>query len=394
MAHAAHCIALVYLCLTAAAFAQPAIPTSAALRDARLTVWASVNSKAYLDTDSVASQLKVDYPHSQVEWKTFPRDAFLPALLAGQQKGETPDLIFADNASQMYPILDSGRVRSLVGHPRFGRGWWMELKQSQNPTGADALLVWLERPPNWHQVPLHATAMSAEDRQDIFAIASQTVQSFNATNVNPPEKLLDPAISSFDWDQIHQRAGKDWQFSTPAVEDLGGNGRLGYAMVSTYEHGENSTGILDSLMVFRKDSGHWKLLLLEPSLPVKLLGEQLLQFDSIGGSRATIQVPPAITVIYPDDGQRMTRFPAGELVVRQDGATDAPALVEFQVQDPARKTWTPSTIAWLRPIRPGSPTHILLPFGVGQQPHRWRMWSFGENGEVSLTTWRTIDFTN
>jgi hypothetical protein len=35
-----------------------------------------------------------------------------------------------------------------------------------------------------------------------------------------------------------------------------------------------------------------------------------------------------------------------------------------------------------------------MPFGVGKQPHRWRVWAVGKDGQIALSEWRTVNFTN
>jgi hypothetical protein len=34
------------------------------------------------------------------------------------------------------------------------------------------------------------------------------------------------------------------------------------------------------------------------------------------------------------------------------------------------------------------------PFGSGAQPHRWRVCVIGQSGQVQISAWRTITFTN
>ena len=35
-----------------------------------------------------------------------------------------------------------------------------------------------------------------------------------------------------------------------------------------------------------------------------------------------------------------------------------------------------------------------MPFGQGMQPHRWRVWAIGKDGQMALSEWRTVNFTN
>jgi len=68
-------------------------------------------------------------------------------------------------------------------------------------------------------------------------------------------------------------------------------------------------------------------------------------------------------------------------------------LVQSQFYD--SQNWSEGHF-WLTNSREkgASSIKVTAPFGVGAQPHRWRVWAIFNNGEVSLSEWRTIEYTN
>lgn len=47
-----------------------------------------------------------------------------------------------------------------------------------------------------------------------------------------------------------------------------------------------------------------------------------------------------------------------------------------------------------RPIDEPASFTIRAPFGVGRQPHRWRIWAVSARGDVARSEWRTLFYTN
>ena len=72
-------------------------------------------------------------------------------------------------------------------------------------------------------------------------------------------------------------------------------------------------------------------------------------------------------------------------------------LIEWQFGTPDGKDWEGSGFAFV----PKAGTHsdqasiaMRAPFGVGRQPHRWRVWAVSDRGDVAGSGWRTLFYTN
>ena len=118
------------------------------------------------------------------------------------------------------------------------------------------------------------------------------------------------------------------------------------------------------------------------------------RIDSIRMSNDDLRGSSSVVLLAPGDGERATRFPKAEIAFEQEGDPGKLYGVESQYFDPGRKMWSPSRIDWID-SKDGVPmTRMQAPFGVGQQQHRWRVWSVNKAGVVTLSEWRTIDFVN
>ncbi|AEU34977.1 type 2 periplasmic-binding domain-containing protein [Granulicella mallensis] len=367
-----------------------------ALRHGKLVFW--VSSEQPFDGNAIVAELKKDYPAIQVQWQAFQRASFLPALEAARQKGTQPDVVFTDNYAQEGPLLASGQVRKMAGKPfHLDRGWWTALKDAPDHSTADAFLIWLEQPPDWSPIKPATPLFKLSDKAEISAIAKEAIQGFSSSPTQTLKNTLDSAIAPIDWDWVRQlNMPKDEnQRYTPTVEEIGGNTRLAYVVLSTQVQGESVFGVLHSFMVLRKEDSKWKLLLVEPDDSLPRAENMLAKFDMLGLNNEASQGNASIALLAPADGERVTRFPKAEISFRQEGSPGVLLGIESQFSDPSRKEWSPSVLVWVKNSLDGTPTyHMPAPFGVGMQPHRWRVWSVNKAGVVTLSEWRTVDFTN
>ena len=73
-------------------------------------------------------------------------------------------------------------------------------------------------------------------------------------------------------------------------------------------------------------------------------------------------------------------------------------LIEWQFGQPKGGDWEGSGFALVRDVQSrqggGGTMQMRAPFGVGRQPHRWRIWAVSGSGDVVRSGWRTIVYTN
>jgi hypothetical protein len=122
----------------------------------------------------------------------------------------------------------------------------------------------------------------------------------------------------------------------------------------------------------------------------------LRAFDSgIVSNRAEPPPSPAI-LIDPPDRAVLPRYPnRPDIAWRSEAPADAHFIVESQFADPGDEVnWSVSYLVFAQASRTEQPFRQRAPFGVGQQPHRWRIWTLGPSGAISVSSWRTVLFSN
>ena len=109
-------------------------------------------------------------------------------------------------------------------------------------------------------------------------------------------------------------------------------------------------------------------------------------------------VEPLI-VVAPEDGATATRMPPETRpMVSWITRGAAFCLIEWQFGQSTGEKWEGSGFAFVRngpeTSRDGAPVTMRAPFGVGRQPHRWRIWAISDRGDVARSPWRTLFYTN
>jgi len=112
---------------------------------------------------------------------------------------------------------------------------------------------------------------------------------------------------------------------------------------------------------------------------------------------AAVLQPPII--VTPDNRATATRMPpASRPMVSWKNSDAAFSLVEWQFGRGTGEDWEGSGFLF---VPPNAGTHrdpasftIRAPFGVGRQPHRWRIWAVSARGAVARSEWRTLFYTN
>jgi len=90
--------------------------------------------------------------------------------------------------------------------------------------------------------------------------------------------------------------------------------------------------------------------------------------------------------------------PASRRMVSWKYRDAAFSLVEWQFSRGTGEDWEGSGFAFV-PANAGTqsdPASITIraPFGVGRQPHRWRIWVVSARGDVARSEWRTLFYTD
>ena len=373
-----------------------------ALRNGALEIWTPRNHTMGIMGDPAAhvtveypwekllSEFQGDFPGFDLRFKILDREDYLRAAHSSAQNPVYPDVMFEDNGRELDPLHKSNAVIQLWGESRFrfDNGWWLMFRNSKNLPAARAFLLWLSRSPTWKPWPARTPAMPPAELSVVQTVARNAAQSFERRDPRGFSQFMDPEATQFDW-------GFDEAKTVERVEPLVtfGNSRLAFVLVSAVRQGAATFGMTHSGLILRKVEDRWRVLLfLRGGLPYI---EGLFQtFDNRRFLDGTTEVLAKVSLLSPPDHARIGRYPRGQLEWAALDPLPATYVIESQFGQPGQERWSSSAIVLVRPTSGAPSMRKEIPFGVGQQPHRWRIWAIGPTGVVSLSAWRTIDFTD
>jgi hypothetical protein len=165
-------------------------------------------------------------------------------------------------------------------------------------------------------------------------------------------------------------------------------------LLAAVGQGEKAFGLAHAGAVLRNTGAGWRLLLLLPQFSLPQLEEWFQSFDTMGLEDSVIESVPQVTLLAPANHAQLPRFPSPDIEWEATGSPLASFVVEWQFSNLGREQWTWSGIRIMRPVTGETSVRMSAPFGVGMQPHRWRVWAITTNGIASFSEWRIIDFTN
>ena len=161
--------------------------------------------------------------------------------------------------------------------------------------------------------------------------------------------------------------------------------------------GEDFYDLRRTFFVFRNQGGEWRILYVGPNEGMRAAEPSLLSaFEArVVGDQAEAMPPPAV-LLDPPDRAMLPRFPERpEISWRSEAADTAGFIVEWQYRQARdEREWSISTLAFAPASRARQPFRERAPFGIGAQPHRWRIWTLGRSGTISLSPWRTVLYSN
>lgn len=365
------------------------------LNNGKLTVW--ISSSRRFDWDSLFSELRHDFPNLQLNWKRFAPSEFLPAIQSAQASSTLPDAVFIDNAAQGNPFTHLVQTRALAGISRHKEGeWWFILKDAPDLPQAQAFSLWLEVPATSQLPTPHTQLLSPEQKASVSQAAIQVMQA-RMQSAQPSASQVDPSLTSFSWDWLnsHYLRSLGAQQTPPSILQIGGNDHLAFVTVASPIDTTEGLGIVHSFMLFHNDGSAWKLIFFDNNDSFDGVTGMFNRFDTLGLTNSGTQTPTNISLRAPADEESTLRFPRPWLVFSVNPRTNSLLGIESQFGAPDNGAWSPSAIHWV-PVTPDrtNTVRMLAPFGVGRQPHRWRVWAVEKTGAITLSEWRTINFTN
>ena len=342
-------------------------------------------------------EFKRDFPDFDLDFQILEREDFLQRLHSSRPDPPYPDMGFVDNGRELDPLMKDNAVVTMWGQSRFRtNGWWVIFRQARNFEAGKAFMLWLSQPSHWSPMPVRTTSIGPADIAKVQAISKEAAQGYAAVNPESLKSIMDPAAGHFN------AFGPDGIIALESVEPAltFGNSRLAFVLLAEIGHGEKavkmapSFGMTHSMVILKKGGDGWKVLLLLPNRPLPQLENLLRSFDRLGLDEGPPEAVPPVTLLAPENHAQLPRYPRGDLEWGPVDPTLATYVIESEWGNPGGEHWVPSSIELVPPVSSESSLRVKIPFGVGRQPHRWRVWAISKSGVVSMSEGRIIDFTN
>lgn len=173
--------------------------------------------------------------------------------------------------------------------------------------------------------------------------------------------------------------------------DAWGNDRLAFVVVVTSFEGPKDVGYRSLAVAVAKVDGVAHVLSIgDFAKIVSMLQHSASRLTS--GPAKTVPPPALIAPVAEASSLRMPPEKRPLLEWRSDSAPGGVYLVEWQFGDQSATVWRGSGFSIVKNNGPAA--MVQAPFGVGRQPHRWRIWAIDEAGNVGLSEWRILRYVN
>lgn len=335
--------------------------------------------------------------------ETFPPQGFAQIFIDAVRNHTEPDILAFDNYGIIDAIVTGLGTFAGIGSDQAirnslikvtesfeslqdGRGGWEFLiSTSRNYSQARSLaLAGLECKPELSRSPPEVDAAALEEVKTFSLSATQAFFERDQT------KLDELSDGKYPDDSFHlpDRASKIHEGRTCG---LWGNELIAFVnSVVVYEN-DLSFGRKNMLIVAqRSPSKGWRLNVISEH-PV-VIRELYKQVPRLSPARSDDSIKAPELVSPPDQARFDKRFPRSErpdIEWTSAGSDVVAYLVESQFNF-TRSPWS-SGYFWVYPGSRNEKTiKVKAEFGVGAQPHRWRVWAITEGGEAQISSWRTI----
>ena len=371
----------------------------ASLRTGSLTVWESYGSRAP-NWATAGRVLTADFPQLHVNFRLVRAQDFIYMLALAGEQGSLPDVVYVDNWGQGGPLIESQSVVELLSPSRFPamNGMWFLMMQGAHPSTALAFLRWLNDDPHWTAPQISADAMSAIDRTQSEAAALSAVKNLARNIRTSPALDTDAALSDLPF--TGTGCGSTVEMVNPAVRFTFGNGNIAITEIAYQENVQGGqvvcSGLVHSFLVLRKRNNEWKVLYLWPRIADAAMTNLLKSFAGLPFDKTPGRAPSVPSLITQQNGpQKLGTPPWFTLSWHQNQPLPAAYFVERQVAriQGNEEKWNQPQLTFVNPMQSGDVVSQSMIFSV-EGPQRWRVWAVGKDGQVALSEWRTLQFTN
>jgi hypothetical protein len=338
--------------------------------------------------------------------ETFPARGFAQIFFDAVRNHTEPDILAFDN----YGIMD-GCVTGLgtfagVGSDQEIRkslirvtesfeslqdgsgGWEFLTSTSRNYRQARSLaLTGLECKPELDRNPKEVDATALEEVKTFSLSATRAFFERDQQELDELSGGKYPADSF----RVPETASK---IHAERICGLWGNELIAFVNSVVIYENDLSLGRKNLLIVAqRPPSNGWRLKVI--SEHPKVIRDLYKQVSGLsrGSSDDSIKEPELVSP--PDQARFDKRFPRSErpdIVWTSGGSNVVAYLVEAQFNF-KRSPWSSGSFRVYLGSRNEKTIKVKAEFGVGAQPHRWRVWAITEGGDARISDWRTIIYT-
>ena len=352
--------------------------------------------------------------------RSFEAKDFHKVFWAASEKNAEPDILHIDNGGilgdrrrnyimqtdlgNFTGISAKENIRKSLINTRGLGGWYVLVSTSRNHAKARTLADREAEP----ELPASAQEGIPELAPNEKAAVSKLCIDAFTDSITGDDSIIKAMADDFDSLPVRLWADRVDGVKVKKVKAYGvfGTDRLALGLVTATvdkprkDDRMAQLGQTTTLFIFRREhEGEWKLIATrgvggwEPWIwdMLKDLGNAKPQEQEA----VTIETPKLLS---PADGARRPRSPRPDIEWVGGGDDAVKYVVEAQWGSRGTDQWYLSNfdVFSKNAIMQGENGVIKMraPFGAGAQPHRWRVWAIGPNGETELSQWRRIDFSN
>ena len=336
-----------------------------------------------------------------LEIRTFPARGFAQRFSDALLEGSEPDILAFDNFGVIRgTTTDRGVFEGIGTAPTLNilKRVFGSFESLQDGRGGWEYLVTTSRHQNEATaLAFHLTGCNVSSSLD-GGLSSDVVTAASAATFacNRRDRLvLDDLSGGHYADESLRLPDRDVTVHNLNVCSVWGNQRIAFAHTVASFDDERELGQKEFLSVLHRVDSSWELMLVSDRVDIVTT---LRRAVSLSGDPSATEPFRAPELVYPPDEAELPRFPErSALEWTSSGAGAIAYLVEWQYGAPprARTTWWSGSQFMLVPPSTSDGTTVeTRSFGIGSQPHRWRIWSIDRGGDFLISDWRILTFTN
>ncbi len=338
--------------------------------------------------EGLQKEFKADFPNFDLRIVELDLGEFIRVMhLVYPQDAHLVDVAFIDSYGDLGPLLKENAVVRMWGQSRLQyRGWWVVFRQARNFAAGESFLLWASQRPHWTPWSVSTRSISPADVTAVQKLSQRAVQDFTNEDAQSLESIMDPDAAHFP------------AFGTDGVQTLSieplltfGNSRLAFVLLAAVGEGDKTFGMAHFGVILRKTGAVWKVWLFLPAQPLPDLEHLLQSFDDLGLKETGAQTVPKVTLLTPAGPAQPSPSSPPDVEWSTVDTPLATYVVESQISQAEKDSWTPSRLEFVSPISVGPSVRTKAPLVAGEQPRRWRVWAISKAGIVSTSDWRVID---